>query len=332
MLALIPVSAGALRAHVAGQFDSPAAIATHGSNIWVANQTSNSVVAFNMTTGTNVFTITGKSTGIVAPKAIIAAGANIFVASSPATVTQIDATTGAVLHVLRAKGLHFTGASAFYYRAPDLWVVDSGANALTEINVTHDSLVRLVSQTSTHKAAFKDPMAIAGGNGDLWVVNDGNNSVTEVNAMTGAVLRILSASAFQFTVPGGVAFSQNLVWVTEPSTDEVTVINAANGTLNQVITNSSHSQGYGFNAPGPVLGTATNVYVASPPGGSPMVTQLEPSTGVANWMMCNTNYAFNFSNPDGLAIDGANLFVANQANNTVTEMNAATGVLVQDFS
>ena len=44
-----------------------------------------------------------------------------------------------------------------------------------------------------------------------------------------------------------------------------------------------------------------------------MITQVVPGAHVAMpWMMCNTNAAYTFSNPDALAIVGADLGVADE--------------------
>ena len=70
-----------------------------------------------------------------------------------------------------------------------------------------------------------------------------------------------------------------------------------------------------------------------------MITQIVPSNPAGvEWMMCNTNYPFYFSNPQALAVYGTSVWVVNEggaggpAGNSVTQMNADSGVLIKVFS
>jgi hypothetical protein len=220
--------------------------------------------------------------------------------------------------------------TALLVSGADLWVVNSTGNSLTEIATATGALVRTVTNQQYGPVRFDQPTALAVSGANLWVTNAAINAVTEVQTKSGSFVQTITATADGFSAPAGIASQGTHLWITESGTDSVTELSAATGALDQVITNSSLNEGYGFNEPSVVLAGAGVVYVVSPPGGSPMVTQVQTSSGNANWMMCNTNYAFNFLAPDGLAINGANLWVANGANNTLTEMNATTGVLVQD--
>jgi len=74
------------------------------------------------------------------------------------------------------------------------------------------------------------------------------------------------------------------------------------------------------------------VFVISPPGYSPMVTQITPSTGTANWMMCNTNGPYLFDNPESAVVTGSDLWVVNEGGNSLTEMDASSGALLQTVS
>jgi len=63
-----------------------------------------------------------------------------------------------------------------------------------------------------------------------------------------------------------------------------------------------------------------------------MVTQLVGTTRSLPWMMCNGNGSYNFSNPQALVVYGPNLWVVNAGNNSLTEMNAASGMWPRDFT
>ena len=69
-----------------------------------------------------------------------------------------------------------------------------------------------------------------------------------------------------------------------------------------------------------------------------MITQLIATNPASlPWMMCNTNYSFDFTNPAALVVDGSLLWVVNETGDdgnpdygsSLTEMNAETGVLVK---
>ena len=61
---------------------------------------------------------------------------------------------------------------------------------------------------------------------------------------------------------------------------------------------------YGFGDPATVIAAAGNVYVATPYGGSPMVTKVEATTGTPDWYMCNTNGPYYFSELSAFAVQG----------------------------
>ena len=93
-------------------------------------------------------------------------------------------------------------------------------------------------------------------------------------------------------------------------------------------------------APGPVAAGNGYVYAASPPGSSPMVTQITTSPFTIQWMMCNTNGAYLFDDPHAMAVVGSILWVVNQGGTaapgavtgSVTGMDAANGYLLGNFS
>ena len=84
--------------------------------------------------------------------------------------------------------------------------------------------------------------------------------------------------------------------------------------------------------PAPITSGDGYVFTASPPGASPMVTQITASTGSVNWMMCNTNAAYLFNNPQALVVAGSDLWVVNEGGNSLTEMDADSGALLGTFS
>ncbi len=314
-----------------GMFDNPTAIATQGGNLWVTNQGTNSVTELS-SAGAFERAVTTSRDGIRQPQAIAADAGAIFVANETNTITELNGSNGSLLRIISAHSYHLMDPIAFAVNGPDLWILNATGNSLTEIVAATGALVRTVTNQPYGPVRFDSPTALTVSGANLWVTNAANNSVTELKTKTGAFVQTITSSADGFATPAGIASDGAHVWISDSATDSLTELSASTGALDQVIGNSSLDGGYGFNAPSVVLAGSGVVYVVSPPGGSPMVTQVADGTGIANWMMCNTNYPFNFLNPAGLAIDGANLWVVNNANNSLSEMNAASGVWVKDVT
>jgi hypothetical protein len=312
----------------AQRFDQPSAIAVDQGHVWVANRGGNSVTEVSAN-GTWMRTVAASRDRFGAPDAIVADGPDLFVVNATGSLTEITEKSGAFVRSISGKAFSLKNPNAAVLDGADLWVTDGASNAVTEIRASDGSLVRVVKNSVKAPHGFDDPDAITVAGLDLWVANmKGGGSVTEINASTGSVVRTVNATADQLSAPDGVAFDGTHVWVTDSATNTLTELHG-NGQLVQVVTNSSHNGNYGFNVPSVVLFHDKYVYVVSPaPGGAPMITQVAIKTGYSEWMMCNSNYAFQFLLPSGLAIDGANLWVANAGNNSLTEMNAETGVLV----
>jgi hypothetical protein len=62
-----------------------------------------------------------------------------------------------------------------------------------------------------------------------------------------------------------------------------------------------------------------------------MVTQFTGSSATLSspWMMCNSNGPYDFYTPSGFAISGTSLWVTNEGNGLIDQMNAKTGALIK---
>jgi hypothetical protein len=80
---------------------------------------------------------------------------------------------------------------------------------------------------------------------------------------------------------------------------------------------------------GPIAYGNGYLFAVSPPGWSPMVTQITPSPATVNWMMCNTNGPYLFNDPQAVVVAGTNLWVVNEGGNSLTEMDTVTGALIR---
>ncbi|MHB1929354.1 MAG: NHL repeat-containing protein [Acidimicrobiales bacterium] len=267
-----------------------------------------------------------RGAGIAAPDALLVAGGHLFVADKATNaVTELALPSRKLVRVI-------SGIASPVALSTDceksLYVLGS-SGIVTRIALATGSVT---GRASGHPFAFRRPTAIAYAAGHLFVTDSGGNSVTEITASTMKLVKVLSAG-YGFSQPTGLAVLGGNVWVTNAAGQSLDVISAASGALVQAVPDVN---GY-LPSPGPVAAGDGNVYVASPPGGSPMITRVVPTKPAqAPWMMCNTNGPYTFSNPQALVVDGTHLWVVNEgstapgvpAGNSVTEMDAGSGALV----
>lgn len=285
--------------------------------MFVANRGNNSVTEVNATTGAYVARLTSTAYGFSAPIAALAYGTVVFVANNAGnSVTEFVASTRSVVRVIRST--HISHPIALAAVTGDLFVLNSGGS-VAEFSTSTGAYLGLAWGTTYH---FNHPAALAISNGMVFVSNAAGNSVTVLNASTRHFIRLLSATAYHFSRPVGVVAHLGLVWVANATGHSVTVFNATTSSVVKVVTDE-----YNLPMPGPLAYADGYVFAASPPGSSPMVTQVIASSRSLTWMMCNTNYAFYFNNPQAMAASGTNLWVVNAGGNSLTEMNATTGVL-----
>lgn len=306
--------------------------------------------------------------GFAAPDAAALAGAHLYVANRDGnSVTELSTTTGRLVKILRAPSLR--GPDALVVAGADLWVADGAGGSVTELSLATGRVVRVVGGLSSPEAlatdcehalfvlgrtgvvtklslttgkvlaraagrrfGFDRPTAVAWAAGHLYVADAGGDAVSILDPAT-MKLQALRRGGFGFADPTGLAVLGGDVWVTDTAGQSLTELAAASGKLVRTVPDVS---GY-LPSPGPIAAGDGDLYVASPPGGSPMITRIVPGRQVRlPWMMCNTNGPYTFSNPRALVVDGTHLWVVNQgggagapAGDSVTEMNARSGALVR---
>lgn len=304
------------------QFSSPDAATVSGGDLFVANRSYSSVTEVNASSGAYVATFSGKGTGLDAPSALLAVDGDLFVANrSNNSVSEFKIAGHQYLRTIYGTRYRFSAPVGLARSGQDLFVLNAGGS-VTEVAVGSGALIGNAS-SSAYK--FKSPTAITVAAGRVFVVNSGGNSVTVLNASTRAVIAVLSGSQFSFDSPKGIASDGSDLWVTNQAGDSVTEFSPATLHEVQVVTSDA---GY-FPDIGPIVYGDHYLFTASPPGSSPMVTQIIPSPISEPWMMCNTNGPYLFDNPQALAVSGTNLWVVNEGSSSLTEMNTDTGALIR---
>jgi hypothetical protein len=308
--------------HRAVHFDAPDSAAVVGRHLFVANSAGNSVTEVNASTGAFVASISGARFGFDAPAAIVAMGTDLFVANSAGnSVTEFRASSHK--HILTISGLSdgLSDPIALAASAGDLFVLN-GTGSVTEVNAAG----ALLGTASGPAFGFDQPTGLAVGDGDVFVANSAADTVTVVSTATMDFVTSLSGPAFAFSTPIGVAFDGTNVWVTNQSDESVTEFSATTLEEENVLVSG--------NLPmvGPITYGDGYVFAVSPPGSSPMVSQIIPSPAAVNWMMCNTNGPYLFNDPQALVVNGTVLWVVNEGGNSLTEMDADSGDLIRTIA
>jgi DNA-binding beta-propeller fold protein YncE len=309
--------ASATPARPALPLNQPSALAYSGGDIWVADAAADALTEVRAASGALVRQVRGTRYGFADPVALAARAGEVFVANADGnSVTEVDAATGARVRVLHG--------AAYGFRHPDAVAVSGSVVVVTG---AEGSLSEFSARTGAVLAARRGhldgPAGLVVTGSDVWVVNRSGNSVSEFRLTGAQWLRTVSASRLGLDAPAGIATDGEHLWVPNSGNDTVTELTARDGALVRIISGSE----YGFNAPAPVAQAAGRVYVASPPGGSPMVTSLSAASGTVHWMMCNTNAPYQFADPQALLVVGSNVWVANASGNSLTVLNRVSGAL-----
>jgi len=300
-------------------FDAPDAAAVVGSDLFVTNHANNSVTEVNASNGSYVATLSGKSFGFDGPAAIVAVGGDLFVANrSDNSLSEFKASDRQPVRTIHGATYKFAYPGALASSGQDLFVLN--ARSITEVATGSGALIGTVSGSVF---GFDRPTGLTVADGRIFVANSASDTVTVVNATTRAFVAALGGSPFNFSTPKGIAFDGTNLWVTNQGDESVTEFSPT--TLDELTVLVSG------NLPmvGPITYGDGYVFAVSPPGSSPMVSQITPSPATVNWMMCNTNGPYLFNNPQALVVAGTDLWVVNEGGNSLTEMETVTGALIR---
>jgi DNA-binding beta-propeller fold protein YncE len=303
--------------------NAPTAAAVVGRDLFVANEAGNSVSVLDASSGAHLATITGSSFAFDHPTAIIALGRDLFVANGAGdSVTEIDGSTRSLVRTISGAQFQFSDPIALAVQQGHLYVL-SDRDVVTGVDTGSGGLLGVASGA---QFGFSEPRGIAVRGNDLFVTNSKANSITQIDDRTMNFVRMLRGSAYGFQRPIGAAINGKDLWVTNEAGDSVTEISTKTGTPVRVLVDHTN-----LPTPGPITVGDGYVFTVSPPGTSPMVTQVMPN-GSVPWMMCNTNGPYLFNNPQAAVVSGSNLWVVNKAGSSLTEMNTDSGALIRTIS
>jgi hypothetical protein len=275
-------------------FGGSAGIATTKGELWVANV--HSVTEVHAPTGAFArgIAIAGDVTGIASD------GTHVWVTSTADQVTELLASTGAVVQTISGPSYGFDAPDGISSDGKDVWVADGGNSSVTEFTAATGALVQVLTPGSY---GLDDPTAITSNGVSVWVAN-GNNSVTELQASTGQGEAQLSGPSYGFDQPSAITNDGTSVWVVNEAGNSVTQLSES-GALVGVVSGST----YGFDSPRSVYSDGIRVWVANHSGNS--VSEFDASSGALLEVLKGSRYGF--STPTGIALSGTQLWVSNGA-------------------
>jgi DNA-binding beta-propeller fold protein YncE len=303
--------------------DAPTAAAVVNHDLFVANEAGNSVSVLNVSTGAHLATIAGSSYQFDHPTAMIALGRDVFVANGAGnSVTEFDSSTRSPIRTIAGGQFHFSDPIALAGEHGRLYVLSS-SGSVTGIGTASGSLVGVASGT---QFGFDHPKGIAASGNNLYVTNSGSDSITTIDDQTMTFVTRLRGPGYGLRKPIGAVIDGKNLWVTNEAGDSVSEISTKTNAPVRVVVDHTN-----LPTPGPITVGDGYVFTVSPPGDSPMVTQVEPG-GSVPWMMCNTNGPYLFSNPQAAVVSGDNLWVISKGSSSLTEMNTDSGALIRTIS
>jgi len=184
------------------------------------------------------------------------------------------------------------------------------------------------------------------------VVDYGNNTIRQIVISTGAVTTLAGTAgvsgsadgtggAAQFNGPRGISTDGVNLYVSDTDNNTIRQIVISTGAVTTLagtagVTGSADGMGGAaqFNFPYGVTIGGTNLYVVEQ--GNNTIRQIVISTGAVTTLAGTagvsgsadgTGGAAQFNQPDGITIDGSNLYVSDTMNNTIREVVISTGAV-----
>jgi hypothetical protein len=342
-------------------FKNPGAIALDDQgHLWVANSDYFGITEIQASTGKVLRVINAKADGFIDPSSIAVSGNNVWIVSGGVsyrngtshvgTVTELNATTGALVRTVSLKNHGITGLSGVSADAHDVWVVADGGSRIAELSNTTGKVVRI--RRGRERGDMSSGIAVRANH--VWIpspeISDG---VIERNALTGRKVRTITPTAIEAPPGGGpkaasflgpqyVAVDTHSVWTANEGSvtaklvgGSVTQINAVTGKIVRTV-DSAADRFWGdilcivSDGTHVWIVNGTNDYRGRMHGDS--VTELNASNGsLVRVILLHHGI---YSNPEGLVSNGTDVWVTDigggkDGGSSVLELSASTGALVR---
>lgn len=238
-------------------------------------------------------------------------------------VTEIDASSGALVRVISGPAYHFAGPDALAAGANKLFVANpggTGPSTVTEVQASNGRLVRVMSNSGLGAAN-----AIAVDQGHLFVLGGTRGTVVEFSASSGRPIRVLSF----FHDPSSLAVAGSDLIVADSQGGTSTT-----GAIVRLDARTGAQVGY-FAAPRYDLSHPTALAISGERlfvGNTASLTEMDTQTGSLTALVTGSGY--DFQSPNAMAAAGPDLFVLSatpSGSGWVTELRPSTGALVRVF-
>ena len=269
----------------------PYGICFDGTNIWVANNGTNSVTKLRASDGANL----GTYPVGVSPYGICFDGTDIWVANQGSNnVTKLRSSDGANLGTYVVG----TGPTSICFDGTNIWVTNMSSNNVTKLRASDGA--NLVTY-----ALGSGPNRICFDGANIWVGNWNSNNVTKLRVSDGATMGTYAVG----TQPSGICFDGSNIWVANWGSSSVTKLRASDGANAVTYTVSGEPSGMCFDG--------SNIWVANWQDST--VTELTASDGA----ILGT-YAVG-TQPSYICFDDTNIWVTNNLSNSVTKLVPPSG-------
>ena len=309
----------------AARFCYPSGIATDGVYLYVADTNNDTIRKIEIATRT-VTTVAG----------------------SPSSNGTADG-MGASARFFHPEGIAVSGASLF--------VSDTMNHSIRRIVIATGAVTTLAGSPGSEGSAdgfgstarFCYPGGIVAVGGDLYVADRWNHAVRKINVETGEVTTIagsLGSSgstdgigiSARFNGPTGIVTDGSHLFLTEVGNDTVRALDVGTGSVTTIAGSAPGSDGAGsaarFDFPSGIATDGTSLYIADTNGDTirriaiatgdvATIAGVSGSAGSAD----GTGSAARFSSPWGIAISGADLYVADMDNHAIRRVEIVTGVV-----
>ena len=282
---------------------------------------------------------------------VIATGVVTTLAGTAGTSGSTDATGAAA---------RFTDPRAITSDGTDLYVVDTSNSTIRKIVIATGAVTTLAGSAGANgstdatgaAARFNYPGGITSDGTNLYVTEPFSNTVRKIVIATGAVTTLAgtagasgstdaTGAAARFNAPYGITNDGVNLYVTDSSNHTVRQIAIGTGavtTLAGTAGSSGSTDATGpaarFLYPNGLATDGTNLYVADT--NNQTIRKIVISTGVVTTLAGtagavgttnSTGAAARFNYPNGITIDGSNLYVADTANHVIRQIVISTGAV-----
>jgi hypothetical protein len=305
----------------AALFNSPSAITSDGTNLYVADSGNHTI-----------------------RKIVIAKGTVTTFAGTAGTSGSSDGTGTAAL---------FNSPSGITTDGTNLYVADSGNNTIRKIVIATGEVTTLAGTAGTSGsvngtgtvALFNNPLGVASDVNDVYVADSGNNTIRKIVIATGEVTTLAgtagssgssdgTGTAALFNNPADIASDGTNLYIADSGNNTIRKIVIATGevtTLAGTAGTSGSVNGTGtaalFNNPLGIATDRTNLYIAD--SGNNTIRKIVIAKGTvttfagkagSSGSTDDMGTAALFNNPVGVATVGAILYVGDTGNNTIRKI------------